>query len=528
MTSDAQERVRLTAVGLTPATEIRICNAHFQQVGASGNAGRVQVELPVGMYRVTFREGDAIVDEVVSLLPGGAGPVTVRQKQPAPFASAMPLRRTRTSREWHEKSAQALSRSTPRGVESEGDAEMLIFVRDLGPPVEIELEDGFRESEHLKPGVQFRLELETQVSQRPAKLSELDPLDPTEGLTLNDRRGRLVTNVVSQAERARVGGLLTRLEPGAWRLRLDTGTGQTLELPVVCPPHRQTQVFLLCHDYGTGGGARRADLDSASVSLGPIGRPFDPGDGERRLTEVALKSLAARRRLRGLDMGAILHGKFVDPMLGLYGAHLLLLDDEPNRGTLDTVIRNTGRLLGARHPDLDAIRLARASLDGETPGPLSFGGPPMLAVSWDAVVAATRGDPEVVPAGSLSDLVSDRLIRHGPWVVWAWSPELDRPPASRSADPKAVARLAAALRTGAERLRALEPDALTPGERALGLSIEPSLDPFYRRLQELELVDEHRAEPSENDLSAALNLPVNSVRRIAADLLAKVARLTLG
>ena len=117
----------------------------------------------------------------------------------------------------------------------------------------------------------------------------------------------------------------------------------------------------------------------------------------------------------------ILDEKPPNPMLGLLGAYLLLLKSQTEEvqaeveGSLRIVVRNLRRLLGWEHPDVEALAL---KLKGDQSS-FVFQFPPMLRRSWDFVVEATIARPELVPANSLAEEISDRLTTAEPWLIWA-------------------------------------------------------------------------------------------------------------
>jgi len=47
-----------------------------------------------------------------------------------------------------------------------------------------------------------------------------------------------------------------------------------------------------------------------------------------------------------------------------------------------------------------------------------FSVPPMLSSSWSIIVGATASRPELVPRGSLSAAISERVLAGGPWLRW--------------------------------------------------------------------------------------------------------------
>jgi hypothetical protein len=217
-----------------------------------------------------------------------------------------------------------------------------------------------------------------------------------------------------------------RLTPGAYRLRLRVPGSETIEQTVVASPDWQTQVFLLQRHYdasageslresaGAEPGARptgvRPDLTGASVVMARDG--FAKNSIATRHAELARLGLIGRRRVVPREVREILRDKYDNPMLGIFGAHLLLMEPNPDRDLLGIVVSNLRGMIGP-HPDVEAIALA---LDPGRPQP--FRVPPMLRQSWSQIVQATARRPELIPSDSFTNAVADRMVREDPWLVW--------------------------------------------------------------------------------------------------------------
>src|SRR2546425_4937372 len=137
-------------------------------------------------------------------------------------------------------------------------------------------------------------------------------------------------------------GCNIQLDPGAYRLRVQAGSVGRLEQIVVTSLSWQTQVFLLRREYGGDSPpVRRADLGNASVLMLRIGQGFHSKEAHLRQTELARHGLAHGRVVMQPDeLNKMLWMKSDNPMLGIYGAHLLLLSQEPDRNLLRTVTAN--------------------------------------------------------------------------------------------------------------------------------------------------------------------------------------------
>jgi hypothetical protein len=137
----------------------------------------------------------------------------------------------------------------------------------------------------------------------------------------------------------------------------------------------------------------------------------------------------------------MLREKFDNPMLGIMGAHLLLLALEDQRGReaeqarrqrlqssrdqlerphrpwdqslFDTVVRHLQRLVSGNHPDVQALSL-RASDPSLRATRVTA--PPMLRRSWSLLVAASNDQPELVPV----DLWQRTAMRTAaaPFLCW--------------------------------------------------------------------------------------------------------------
>jgi hypothetical protein len=150
---------------------------------------------------------------------------------------------------------------------------------------------------------------------------------------------------------------------------------------------------------------------------------FDPERPQSRLVELARQALASRRQVLSPRFREMLGQDLDDPMLGIFGGHLLLLDPEPDLELLRLVIGNVRGLLGqALHPDVEALAL-RLEPSAVT---YVFENPPMLRRSWTLVLEASVARPELVPVSSVASTVADRIWGEEPWLIW------QRPPVPQS------------------------------------------------------------------------------------------------
>jgi hypothetical protein len=199
-----------------------------------------------------------------------------------------------------------------------------------------------------------------------------------------------------------------------------------LEQSVIVSPGWQTQVFLLgqpsapTSERATAQGVSElASLLDVTILMSKDG--FEPGDWQFRLIENARAALADDRAVRTPELDELLRHKFDNPMLGILGAHLLLLAQEEalrqeaaakrrqrldvgsgsiprsqvpfDQELFDVVVGNLRRLVGDTHPDVQALWLRHA---GAAPLGITHT-PPMLVRSWSLLSEGSLTWPETVP-----------------------------------------------------------------------------------------------------------------------------------
>jgi hypothetical protein len=387
-----------------PAVRIEVLDS-VCRVAAKGY-GRIDETLPTGLYTVRYRAGDVMEDRDVILRPGT--PVELRQTPDLRYASAAPLDLTWTSREYHQEAARRLSREPP--YECGQGAQVLVFLRDLLPGGPGRLTDGL--SLH-RPGGELLLKFDD------------------------------VAEVGTEPTQAAWAGRNVAVNPGGYRLRLVRADGEPVEMSVVACPGWQTQVFLLRQNEVDESTDRPAvDLSQACILMAHAGQGFEPQHGMRstaaapgtaedlRLMDLACQAIAyGRRGISRRDLDAMLTGKWDDPLLGIFGVHLLLLKPEPDLDLADLVVGRLRGILGDfRHPDVDALALSVGRRRGTVPEIAPLATPPMLRRSWHMLVQATADQPHLISPGSLPDQIADRLWGAGAWLLWATPSESAREP----------------------------------------------------------------------------------------------------
>jgi hypothetical protein len=377
-----QKKLNLEVHTEDASAEVFVIDGHFK-VAERGRGLYNTFSLDPGIYTIKVRAGFESREQNVVLLDG---PLQVKVPR-IHFASPAPLAQTGKTHEYHIGAAFAESRQVH--VKKGAGSSVFVFVRDW-------------------------------TSQRRADAGKEPSRRPQAGLKLLDAEGNLVVELdeaskFSSVERDPWAACNVALKPGVYRLALELASGDLLEQTVVASRGWQTQVFLLQRDYeGKDGPDRRADLPGASILLSKNG--FVPDDPRKRLVEAAKLGLVNTRQvLPGDVLDRILNGKFENPMLGIFGAHLLLLNKKIRLDLLRIVVHNLRRLLGEhQHPDVEALALRI----GKSETPYAFEHPPMLRRSWWQVVDATVDKKGLVPLGSPASLAADRIWGEEPWLQW--------------------------------------------------------------------------------------------------------------
>jgi hypothetical protein len=162
-------------------------------------------------------------------------------------------------------------------------------------------------------------------------------------------------------------GRRVAVDPGAYLLRWQAaGAGVLAEQSVYAVRDWQTQVFLL--EDASGEAERR----QVSILMGRPG-DFRPDDPVLLQVEEARSALANERKVASERVDEWLFAKFDNPMLGLFGAHLMLIARDAvhkdaerqlretkdkrvsapvrfKQGLFDLAVRNLSDLLGSDHP----------------------------------------------------------------------------------------------------------------------------------------------------------------------------------
>lgn len=372
--SPSKNTIELIVRAADRATEIFLVDARLNRIAS--DVGILKQVVSPGIYKIRFRSGQSQMDKLIEVKPD-IDPLEI-DGPPVQFSSAAPIEQTLTSREFHDKAARDLSLSSSMERTGRGSG-LFIFVRDLLPNATSE---------------------------------------PWEGLSIHQIDGKLLAKLSDGVcnTKERYGGLNIEVDPGKYRIRVETGHLGTYEMFAVTAAGWQTQYFAMTEDFSVADTeVRRACLRSSTIHMAPQGAGFNPLSVNARLVEIFRIALQSGRNVATEnEMIRLLKEKCENPMLLLFGAHLLVRLHPINHILLNKVIRNLEQHFKF-HPDVQAL-LLRPGVG--TPAPdLAFPEPPMLRSSWDLIVRGSRRRMRLVPPGSVSDTVADGLLTTTPWLL---------------------------------------------------------------------------------------------------------------
>jgi hypothetical protein len=393
-TSDEAKLVELRVNTQDPATEIFLLDGEFQLV--TRGIGRLETQQPPGIYKLKVRAGVQAKEQMLVLKDK---PVKISVPF-LRFPSAVPLQETAKTHEYH--MAAAVNESQKIHVSVGHGSSLFVFARDWTPP---------------------------------DRLPESTGHNPAEGLVLRTFDDVLLANFAAQSKvdlaNDPFAACRVELDPGAYRLSVTLSSGETFEKTVVASSGWQTQVFLLqrCERREQSGpGHKSPDLARGAVLLSRTLR-FEPNDQQDRLAELARQGLVHERHILSNEVRDLLRYKFDNPMLGIFGAHLVLMESNPDFELVGIIVENLRKMIGESHPDVEALALACGKSTQYV-----FRVPPMLQRSWRIVIKSTVTQPSLVPRDSFVSRIIDRFTSQEPWLIWKTPDSIQASDESESSD----------------------------------------------------------------------------------------------
>jgi hypothetical protein len=250
------------------------------------------------------------------------------------------------------------------------------------------------------------------------------------GFRILSRTGEILVDLDNHLpEHPQEGCLAARIDlaPGFYRLALWRGKEGGLEMPLQLVAGWTTSLFLTMLPESREDAVREPDLCGASLYFDREMMEFDPNRRDLRVMETLRQALRKGNPLYNrAAMDHLLEGKIENPMLGLFAAHLLLLEKDREWSQIETVVRNTGNLLGSDFPDILVLRyLVGKHKGGSIPqASMPLKSPPLFRISWKIIEESQGGIPCDFPPKLQSLLELGNLVRAGIWMAWENDPEI--------------------------------------------------------------------------------------------------------
>ena len=373
------------------STEIFVIDQRLSLVDR--DAGRLSVSLPFGLFKIKTRLGRGISQRVIMLDRDtfSMAPASVTR----PLSSVVPLPGTTSSLAEHTFArGQALndSRRQAAGARND-DAALMLMVRAYSAP-----DTTLRQSE------------------------------PWRDVTIVDAKGAVVFDGASEMDVHResdpyaVGG--RTLPAGSYFLRHQLADGTALEQSLLLRKGWRLEVYLLRR--GVPGKNRLGARPRVSLMMRKMSQGASTDVTADRLAESMRLALADERHILNAELERKLTQAFDNPVFGLTGAHLMLLEHgrDPYRdmSKLRMIVEQLQPQLGAAHPDWVALALQCPTI--AVPQDVVLDGPPLFARSWPLLVRAAHAGCIDIPAVMWSRM--EAPIYLPPFMAWSINEDVKR------------------------------------------------------------------------------------------------------
>ena len=398
-----------TATTFALTVEPRDATARIVVVGTrlelvKSQNGRLKADLPFGIYKIRLKMGRQITETVIlldddfspSLLRPGDDPyagATSGVLSVPRIPSAAPLAKSATSHEYQRQAAANVTQSLGSQTHASLDkgATLIVMARSWS-------------GKGAKPD-----------------------LKPWAGVEIADQKGTVVLDLCHQGRHNTsvpdpFAIATVALTPGVYSLRHRLPNGDRIEQSLILPPGGwQLEAYILRRSI-----KRDTVEQCARVSLlmrrmpGPesvlIGQ-HEWGASEDTLLEKARIALADERQILNPELDALLLQKFDNPLAGILGGHLLLLENPKGKRLelLNWVVEQGRKLVGRNHPDIEALSLKCPKRELRTKGPIEA--PPLFERSWQLIVEGSQHTPKLVPLSLWQKVHA--MVSMPPYLVWS-------------------------------------------------------------------------------------------------------------
>jgi hypothetical protein len=365
---------------------IQVHDAGFNMVRKG--FGSLQEKLNPGLYLVRVENGATPFEKVIYVPPGGRAEVSYPvENQPQTFSAGV-VYGSSSLHEYTGGFTRHLSQTV--AAKKHGTGARLVVLAS-------------RPDETQRAPIKFR-----SVRLLNASGNLLDDLAQS-SLTEGPNTGDLATAYAAEVD---AGGLVLEWKDestkaaSCWRQSLWLPAGYAMVIFLTVPPGRSTPV-----------------MSSASIHLAHLEEGFEPSASSASAAECALDSLRTRRQLLSKSrlQNDLLGGKFQNPMLGIYGAHMILqrtMPDSEKAEILKEVLGNLENLV-PKSPDVAALRLMANRLLGSSSAVPLCDWPPMIRLGYVAYREADYAQPGAfIGDKSVADRIRTALASGGVWTRW--------------------------------------------------------------------------------------------------------------
>jgi len=253
---------------------------------------------------------------------------------------------------------------------------------------------------------------------------------PWEGVSVLDASGSVIADLSSAGQRGGTEGdpyaiCSISLAPGSYALRYPIRSGNEAAASTLV-----TQSLIIPAVTGSAGWRleiyllRRLDSPDQSASLRISLLMMRAGaqsvaTDQEMLLEKAQVALADERPALSAELDGLLLLKFDNPIAGIVGGHLLLIEHDSTGRSLDLlneVVKNLRGLVGSEQPDVEALSTLCPDPALRRARPVA--GAPLFERSWRLLITASQRLPQRLPLESW-ERIHAATATAPPFLTWS-------------------------------------------------------------------------------------------------------------
>jgi len=358
--------------------EIFLVDARFSLV--DGGTGKLSTSLPFGLFKIKTRIGRSLTQRIILL--DDQSPALPPQQIARPASAVIPLvANIDDDAQWRDRQKAVLE-----SIQTLNTAPAALMVMTRAADV-------------------------AEVPQRNTV--------PWKEIVIVDAAGTPVITMDTDSSRSANDDshacAVQGLAPGAYYMKQKLEDGPTIEQSLIVCASWVLEVYVLRRT--PPGGHAPAARPRVSLMMRKPG--LEPDTELEKIIETARLALADERRVLNAELEDKLLRRCTNPIGGLIGGHLLLVERERDPGRnielLDTLVAQLREMLGPCHPDVAALGLQCINPELKRFGPLT--GPPMFQRSWKLLADASQRGEVDFPIDAWKRSVAQTTLP--PLLVWA-------------------------------------------------------------------------------------------------------------